>query len=100
MSTFQQCPVCNGSGQVLAPGCTTSIYTTCSVCNGTRIISQITGQAPAIEVPGKGNFPVVNLQMLEKEFKEHARFIIGERIRDPQCTLDDIWAKWINHKNL
>jgi hypothetical protein len=53
-----------------------------------------------IEVPGKGNFPVVNLEMLEKEFKEHARFIIGRRIADPQCTLDDIWSDWVNQKNL
>lgn len=35
---YQACPICSGSGQVLANGYTSSIYTICSVCNGAKII--------------------------------------------------------------
>lgn len=103
MSVFQQCPVCNGSGQVLAPGCTSTIYTTCPTCNGTRIISMISGLPPAMEIYKEHHFQEVKSSTLvadEKKFKEISRFILGERLRDPECTLDDIWSKWVNEKNL
>jgi len=35
---YQCCPVCNGSGQTIADGYTTSVYQTCKVCNGAMII--------------------------------------------------------------
>ena len=35
---YQCCPLCNGTGQILADGFTSSVYQTCKVCNGARII--------------------------------------------------------------
>lgn len=35
---YQYCPLCNGNGQTVADGFTSSVYQTCKVCNGARII--------------------------------------------------------------
>ena len=35
---YQCCPVCNGTGQVLADGFTSAVYQPCKVCNGAMII--------------------------------------------------------------
>ncbi len=35
---YQCCPVCNGSGIVLADGFISSVYQMCKVCNGNMII--------------------------------------------------------------
>jgi len=35
---YQCCPLCIGTGQILADGFTSSVYQTCKVCNGARII--------------------------------------------------------------
>ena len=35
---YQCCPLCNGNGQTVADGFTSSVYQTCKVCNGVRII--------------------------------------------------------------
>jgi hypothetical protein len=35
---YQCCPLCNGNGQTVADGFTSSVYQTCKVCNGTMII--------------------------------------------------------------
>jgi len=35
---YQACPICGGSGQVLAPQFTSGVYIPCSVCNGAKII--------------------------------------------------------------
>ena len=35
---YQCCPLCNGTGQIVADGFTSSVYQTCKVCNGARII--------------------------------------------------------------
>lgn len=35
---YQCCPLCNGNGQTVADGFTSSVYQTCKVCNGARII--------------------------------------------------------------
>lgn len=102
MSVFQKCPVCNGSGISPVPG-TYSGIPICPTCNGVRIISQITGMAPTIEVPGKGTFQITrhdDLAETEKVFKDQIRFVLKERIKDPECTLDDLWNKWINENNL
>lgn len=39
---YQCCPICNGLGKVLAPNCTSSIYVTCDVCKGAKIIPMYT----------------------------------------------------------
>ena len=35
---YQCCPLCNGNGQTVADGFTSSVYQTCKVCNGAMII--------------------------------------------------------------
>ena len=35
---YQCCPLCNGNGQTVSDGFTSSVYQTCKVCNGARII--------------------------------------------------------------
>ena len=37
---YQCCPVCNGTGQTIADGFTSSVFQTCKVCNGAMIIPQ------------------------------------------------------------
>lgn len=36
----------------------------------------------------------------EKLFKILSRFILKERLADPECTLDDMWNKRVNENNL
>jgi len=35
---YQCCPLCNGNGQTVADGFTSSVYQTCKVCKGAMII--------------------------------------------------------------
>lgn len=35
---YQCCPVCNGRGEVVADGFTSSVYQKCTVCDGQKII--------------------------------------------------------------
>lgn len=35
---YQCCPVCNGTGKVIADGFTSAVFQTCRVCNGAMII--------------------------------------------------------------
>jgi len=37
---YQCCPICNGTGKILADGCVSSLYQQCKVCNGAMIIPQ------------------------------------------------------------
>ena len=42
---WQKCPVCNGSGKV-ENSVTTSVWSGCTVCKGTKIISVLNGLPP------------------------------------------------------
>lgn len=45
---WQKCPICNGEG------CDTLTSTICSVCNGMKIISTVTGLPPErVNIPNK-----------------------------------------------
>jgi len=35
---FQSCPICSGTGQVLADGFISSVYQVCNKCNGAMVI--------------------------------------------------------------
>jgi len=35
---YQKCPVCEGTGNVLAPGFTSGCTTVCDICHGAKII--------------------------------------------------------------
>jgi len=35
---YQACPICNGSGEIVADGFTSGIMQACSVCHGEKII--------------------------------------------------------------
>jgi hypothetical protein len=41
---WQVCPICNGSGEILADGYTSSVYQQCPTCSGNRIIQRPTIQ--------------------------------------------------------
>ena len=43
---YQCCPVCNGTGNVLADGFISSVYQTCKVCNGAMIIPMHSQERP------------------------------------------------------
>ena len=43
---WQICPICNGTGRVPQDGFTSACYQTCTVCNGYKIISELTGLPP------------------------------------------------------
>lgn len=44
--SFQKCPVCDGSGVTYYPLSSTS-SAVCETCNGSRIISEVTGLPPS-----------------------------------------------------
>lgn len=44
--SYQKCPLCNGRGIIENSYCESSKDNTCSVCNGAKIISQLTGLPP------------------------------------------------------
>lgn len=44
---WQKCPICNGKGVVTANGYTSSVFEQCGVCNGMKIISDVTGLPPS-----------------------------------------------------
>ena len=50
---WQECPVCKGRGEVLRDGFTNSVFQTCKVCKGARIISKLTGLPPDYEANKK-----------------------------------------------
>lgn len=43
---WQKCPICNGTGRVPQDGFTSGSYQTCTVCNGYKIINELTGLPP------------------------------------------------------
>ena len=47
---WQVCPLCKGSGSVLSNLSSSSSGATCTVCNGKRIISTLTGLPPNYEL--------------------------------------------------
>jgi DnaJ-class molecular chaperone len=47
---WQKCPVCNGTGKV-SDTLSNSTSATCTVCQGKKIISELTG-LPPVGIPG------------------------------------------------
>jgi hypothetical protein len=45
---WQKCPICNGSGKV-ANILSSSSFEVCSTCNGSKIISKLTGLPPNLD---------------------------------------------------
>lgn len=76
-----------GSGQVLAPGCTSTIYNICTVCNGAKIISTITGFPP-------GGIVQVTPQHDDHWLQEYGRFVLKKRVENPSILLDEIVKAW------
>jgi len=68
---FQKCPICNGTGTNIIP--LSEMTVPCSVCNGTNIISELTGFPPGyipdemltedelrrMKTPHKGIYPII-----------------------------------------
>jgi len=44
---FQECPICKGNGNITVSDSINYVNSTCPTCNGTRIISALTGLPPA-----------------------------------------------------
>jgi hypothetical protein len=58
---WQKCPICLGSGIVFTSSGTSHI--TCSVCNGRKIISELTGLPPVLLIGKEG----LDLKMLDEK---------------------------------
>lgn len=86
--SWQKCPLCNGSGLGLNEGLYTAIPI-CSVCQGQKIISEVTGLPPGTFVNVD-----VNVQGLEKDPRDIIRFTIRKRTDDPQILVDEIAKEW------
>lgn len=43
---WQKCPICNGTGKIPQDGFISASYQTCTVCNGFKIINELTGLPP------------------------------------------------------
>ena len=46
---FQKCPICSGTG--IGPGDGLNTTTVCTVCNGQKIINELTGRPPSTSIP-------------------------------------------------
>ena len=93
---WQKCPVCEGTGMV-------TFYNRCSVCNGKKIISEVDGLPPAEKSKDchlAQEIKYSSVKFGETQFKTIRRFILKNRLEDPECTLDDLWNKWVNENNL
>ncbi len=92
--SWQKCPICEGTGMV-------TFYNRCSVCNGKKIISEVDGLPPAeqeAELPKGLKEGVLELQ--KRQYYLNVRHAIKKRLEDPECTLDDMWADYVNVNNL
>lgn len=67
---FQRCPICNGEGKVFSNNLGTSLYTTCTVCNGQKIINESTGLPPSTQEERK--------QILDNDIKEFIKYTQGK----------------------
>ena len=53
---WQKCPICNGDGKVFKP-LSNSSSSICTTCNGSKIISELTGLPPnSKSIPNLDNF--------------------------------------------
>lgn len=84
---FQKCPVCDGFGNVYSSLLTSQQI--CSVCNGQKIIHQVTGQPPnqnlALKVEGIGT--------IQWAGQCQDGGIINFPYHDPYGSLEDIYNK-------
>ena len=48
--SYQKCPVCNGTGEVINPNPLNFGTIQCPTCNGQRIISELTGRPPSPDI--------------------------------------------------
>jgi RecJ-like exonuclease len=78
--SWQKCPACDATGMV-------TFYTRCTVCNGKKIISELTGDPP----PEPEAKPA--------RFCDIVRFTLKERMKDPQITIEEIEASWKNQQS-
>lgn len=70
---WQKCPICNGTGLEYEPVMTT-IGKICSICNGTKIISELTGLPPNFE---KNKLDRINEDIpnkIDKNLKNYPEF--------------------------
>jgi len=63
---WQKCPICNGSGKI-HDTLSSSSSGICSVCNGTKIISELTGLPPVKKDTVKaGSTTIITYEELQK----------------------------------
>lgn len=78
--SWQKCPICEGTGTL------SFLNYICPTCNGKRIISSVNGLPPTIKIHTNDRFCDI------------ARFVMKERIADPQTTIEEIEQKWLSEK--
>ena len=67
---WQQCPICNGTGKIHEP-LSTATHSVCTVCQGKKIISSLTGNPPPFpSIPTKesGDFRDDNMESQQEYF--------------------------------
>ena len=96
---WQECPVCKGKGEVLRDGFTNSVFQTCKVCKGARIISKLTGLPPDYEA-NKKLHEINEKEFLDKRIKEGKNtYPLTVEQMIPVKNLDNIFtiSDLINH---
>ena len=76
---WQKCPICNGTGKTGEKLGYYSIKPNCSVCQGTKIISEVSGFPPTF-VPAEDFTSNVNVSK-EQEIEFYKRELEDERNR-------------------
>jgi hypothetical protein len=74
---WQKCPICNGSGRDFTP-LSNSSSSICSVCDGSKIISELTGLPPSLSINNEG----LDLKMLDEKLEKALNTETEKSIRD------------------
>lgn len=67
---YQKCPICEGRGMI-SPPTGTSTLAVCTVCNGAKIINELTGLPPSLKDVNNGIDKDEILNTLYKEKEEN-----------------------------
>ena len=62
--SWQKCPICNGTGIEPGPFTTSNSTPICTICQGKKIISELTGLPPSYSI---GNFTYEPIKWIEPD---------------------------------
>lgn len=70
MNTWQLCPKCNGQGQPIGTG-------HCDLCNGTKVISTLTGKPPLLVINNHSVKQTINVDKPLQSANELGKILKG-----------------------